>query len=151
MKPAIDFGLSVSRIGNKAQWSAMKELSKTLRLDYLQYKELIQMTQLHTTGLSKDAEQRLKRGEVLNQLIVQGKNLPISLETQIVYLLGLNLGLLDNLSGNQTKQFKEEILGFINKRFPEYVIEVRKTRELSPDLKQKLQDGLKEYLGNIAA
>jgi F-type H+-transporting ATPase subunit alpha len=151
MKPAIDFGLSVSRIGNKAQWPAMKELSKTLRLDYLQYKELIQMTQLHTTGLSKDAEQRLKRGEVLNQLIVQGKNLPISLETQIVYLLGLNLGLLDNLSGNQLKQFKEEILGFINKRYPEYVIEVRKTRELSPDLKQKLQDGLKEYLGNIAA
>ena len=151
MKPAIDFGLSVSRIGNKAQWSAMKELSKTLRLDYLQYKELIQMTQLHTTGLSKDAEQRLKRGEVLNQLIVQGKNLPISLEAQIVYLLGLNLGLLDNLSGNQLKQFKEEILGFINKRYPEYVIEVRKTRELSPDLKQKLQDGLKEYLGNIAA
>jgi len=65
--------------------------------------------------------------------------------------LGLNLGLLDNLSGNQLKQFKEEILGFINKRYPEYVIEVRKTRELSPDLKQKLQDGLKEYLGNIAA
>ncbi len=151
MKPAIDFGLSVSRIGNKAQWLAMKELSKTLRLDYLQYKELIQMTQLHTTGLSKDAEQRLKRGEVLNQLIVQDKNLPISLEAQIVYLLGLNLGLLDNLSGNQIKQFKAEILGFVNKRYPEYVIEVRKTRELSADLKQKLQDSLKEYLGNIAA
>lgn len=149
IKPAIDFGLSVSRIGNKAQWLAMKELSKTLRLDYLQYKELYQMTQLHTTGLSREAEQRLKRGEALNQLIVQDKNLPIPIEAQIVYLSALNLGFLDNLSGNQIKQFKQEILGFVNKRYPEYAIEVRKTMELSADLKQKLQDCLKEYLGNI--
>jgi F-type H+-transporting ATPase subunit alpha len=150
MKPAIDFGLSVSRIGNKAQWPAMKDLSKTLRLDYLQYKELFQMTQLHATGLSKDAEQRLKRGEAINQLIVQDKNLPIPIEAQIVYLLALSLGYLDNLSDHQIKQFKEEILGFVNKRYPEYAMEVRKTRELDADLKQKLEAGLKEYLGNIA-
>ncbi len=88
-KPAIDFGLSVSRIGNKAQWPSMKSLSKSLRLDYLQYKELLQMTQLRTTGLSKEAELRLKRGEAINQLIVQDKNKPVALEEQIIYLFAL--------------------------------------------------------------
>ncbi|MEI6631871.1 MAG: F0F1 ATP synthase subunit alpha, partial [bacterium] len=91
-KPAIDFGLSVSRIGNKAQWPGIKGLSKTLRLDYLQYKELLQMTQLRTTGLSKEAESRLKRGEAINQLIIQDKNKPVALEEQIVYLYALSLG-----------------------------------------------------------
>ncbi|MBU1124783.1 MAG: F0F1 ATP synthase subunit alpha, partial [Candidatus Omnitrophica bacterium] len=112
-KPPIDFGLSVSRIGNKAQWPAMKELSKSLRLDYLQYKELLQMTQLRTTGLSKDAEARLRRGEVINQLIIQDKNKPIPLEDQIIYLFALAKGILDNLSASQIRQFKEEIPGFM--------------------------------------
>src|SRR4030043_729908 len=91
-KPAIDFGLSVSRIGNKAQWKAMKELSKSLRLDYLQYKELLQMTQLRATGLSKEAEARLKRGGRISQLIAQDKNKPVSIEQQIIYLSALNKG-----------------------------------------------------------
>ena len=108
------------------------------------------MTQLHASGLSREAEGRLRRGEVINHLIVQDKNLPIPIEAQIIYLSALNQGYLDNLSGNQIKQFKDEIFSFVNKRYPEYAIEVRKTRELSADSKQKLEDSLKEYLGKIA-
>lgn len=145
-KPAIDFGLSVSRIGNKAQWLAMKGLSKSLRLDYLQYKELLQMTQLRTTGLSKEAEIRLKRGEAINQLIVQDKNKPVSLEEQVIYLYALSRGILDNLSVNQTRQFKQEIPSFVNKRYSEFSSQIRNTRELNDDLKAKLEESLKEYL-----
>lgn len=145
-KPAIDFGLSVSRIGNKAQWLAMKELSKSLRLDYLQYKELLQMTQLHTTGLSKEAEARLKRGEVINQLIIQDKNKPVSLEEQIIYLYALNKGIFDNLSTNQITQFKYQILAFVRKYYPEFCRKIRNTKELSDELKEDLEQCLKEYL-----
>jgi F-type H+-transporting ATPase subunit alpha len=144
-KPAIDFGLSVSRIGNKAQWPAMKELSKTLRLDYLQYRELLQMTQLRSTGLSKEAETKLKRGEAINQLIIQDKNDPISMEKQIVYLFALNKGMLDNLSTTQIRQFRGEILSFIEERNPGFAAQVRKTQELSPEYKEKLDNSLKEY------
>lgn len=144
-KPAIDFGLSVSRIGNKAQWPAMKELSKTLRLDYLQYKELLQMTQLRATGLSKVAEAKLKRGESINQLIIQDKNKPVSIEDQIIYLYALNNDILDNLSSGQIRQFKEAISSFIAKHYPEFYSRVRNTKELSDDLKQKLEECLKEY------
>lgn len=144
-KPAIDFGLSVSRIGNKAQWQAMKQLSKTLRIDYIQYKELLQMTQLRTTGLSKEAEARLKRGEAINQLIIQDKNKPISIEEQIIYLYALNAGILDALSPIQIKQFKGQIRSFIQKRHTGFFSELRKTKELSDELKRKLDECLREY------
>ncbi|MFH1640629.1 MAG: F0F1 ATP synthase subunit alpha, partial [Candidatus Omnitrophota bacterium] len=145
VKPAIDFGLSVSRIGNKAQWPIMKEFSKSLRLDYLQYKELLQMTQLRTTGLSKEAESKLRRGEAINQLIVQEKNKPVSMEEEILYLYALNRGLLDNLSIGQTKHFKQDILAYISKIYPQFSASIRKTKELSEDAKQKIEEGLKNY------
>lgn len=148
-KPAIDFGLSVSRIGSKAQWPAMKGLSKSLRLDYLQYKELLQMTQLRTAGLSKEAEARIKRGEAINQLIIQEKNKPVSLEEQIIYLYALNRGILDNLSSSQIKQFKQEIFSSVSKHYPDLASQIRNTQELSDDQKQKLEECLKEYLKEI--
>jgi len=124
----------------------MKGLSKSLRLDYLQYKELLQMTQLRTTGLSKEAETRLKRGEAINQLIVQDKNKPVSLEEQIIYLYALSRGVLDNLSVIQAKQFKQEIFAFVNHRCPEFAASIRQSRELSDELKAGLEESLKEYL-----
>jgi F-type H+-transporting ATPase subunit alpha len=148
-KPAIDFGLSVSRIGNKAQWPAMKELSKSLRIDYLQYKELLQMTQLRTTGLSKEAEARIKRGEAINQLIIQDKNKPVSIEEQIIYLYALNRGILDNLPPSQIGQFKSDILLFVSKRYPGFASEVRSTQQLSDELKEKLKHCLQEYLKDV--
>ncbi|MDD5466083.1 MAG: F0F1 ATP synthase subunit alpha [Candidatus Omnitrophica bacterium] len=144
-KPAIDFGLSVSRIGNKAQWPAMRELGKTLRLDYLQYKELLQMTQLRTSGLSKEAESKLARGGAMNQLIVQDKNKPTVIEEQIIYLYALNRGILDNLSDTQLKQFRQEVFPFINKCYPDFCKDVRAKQELTAEIKEKLDTCLKEY------
>ncbi len=148
-KPAIDFGLSVSRIGNKAQWPAMKNLSKTLRLDYLQYKELLQMTQLRTTGLSKDAERRLKRGEAINQLIIQDKNRPVAMEEQIIYLSALNKGFLDNLSASQIRQFKDNILTYICKQHPHFVSEIRKTQTLTEELQGIIDESLQDYFKGV--
>jgi F-type H+-transporting ATPase subunit alpha len=145
-KPAIDFGLSVSRIGNKAQWPAMKQLSKSLRLDYLQYRELLQMTQLRTTGLSKEAERRLRRGEAINQLIVQDKNSPVPLEEQIVHLYSLNRGVLDTLSSSQIRQLRREIPAWIRKRVPDFFEKIRSTCELDDALKAKLEECLQSYL-----
>lgn len=148
-KPAIDFGLSVSRIGSKAQWEVMKEQSKSLRLDYLQYKELLQMTQLRATGLSKDAEAKLKRGEAINQLIIQDKNRPIPIEEQVLYLYTLNRGMLDNLSSAQIIQFKEEILSFIERCNPTLIAGIRKTRQLNDTSRDKLGGYLQDYLKGI--
>ena len=146
IRPSVDFGLSVSRIGNKAQWPAMRELSRSFRLDYLQYQELVQMTRLRTTGLSKEAQERLQRGKVITQLIIQGKNKPVAMEEQIIYLYTLKLKLLDDLSLEGVKQFKQECFKFIQEQYPDIISELRSSKALSDTIKVKLEEGIKVYI-----
>ena len=145
VKPAIDFGLSVSRIGNKAQWSAMKALSGRLRLDYIQYQELLQMTQLRTTALSKEAEERLKRGQAITQLLIQDKNNPIPMEAEIVFLFALSIGILDNLSTADIKRFQAEFLDKLKEIYPDLLPEIRRTRVLTDSNKTELRQVLDDY------
>lgn len=150
IKPAIDFGLSVSRIGSKAQWPAMKELSGRLRLEYLQYQELLQMTQLRST-LSADAQARIKRGEAITALLVQHKHHPVSVELQVVQLYALRHGTLDDLSPAQIRQFKREFAPFLTQRHPELLAELRRTKVLSESMKQALDGCLTQYAQQAGA
>ena len=145
IKPAIDFGLSVSRIGNKAQWAGMREFSKNFRLDYLQYQELLQMTRLRTSGLSQEAQARLKRGEIITQLIIQDKNKPVSIEQQIIYLYALNANILDGLSQQEVERFKDEFSQFIQKEYPKFFPELRESQKISDEHKRQLAEALNKF------
>lgn len=142
IRPAIDFGLSVSRIGNKAQWPAMKALSEKLRLEYIQYQELLQMTQLRTSGISKEAEDRLKRGQSITQLLIQDKNKPLSMEAEIIYLFALSLGILDNLSAADIKKFKDEFVAKASEWYPDLLSELRNSKVLTDSAIEKLYEAL---------
>lgn len=144
-KPAVDFGLSVSRIGNKGQWPAMKEVSKSLRLDYLQYQELLQMTLLRSGGLSKESELKLKRGEALTQLLLQNKNKPVSMEEQIFFMIALNKGVLDGLSTAHLQRFKQEFFSFVQRTDPGVVEELQKTKLLADEQRDRILTCLKKY------
>ena len=148
IKPAIDFGLSVSRIGSKAQWPAMKELSGKLRLEYVQYQELLQMTQLRT-NLSGDAEARLKRGEAITGLLVQDKHQPIAVEDQVMQLYALRRGVLDELSSVQLKRFKREFIDVVRQWAPQLVSDLCQKKVLAPEAKTVLDDCLKRYLQQL--
>ena len=78
-------------------------------------------------------------------MINQDKNQPVSLEEQIIYLYALNKGILDNLSMTQIKQFRKDILKFVNQHYPQFCSKIRETRELSEELTQDLEDALKIY------
>ena len=145
IKPAIDFGLSVSRIGNKAQWPAMKALSGKLRLEYIQYQELLQMTQLRTTGLSKEAEERMKRGQAITQLLVQDKNKPLAMEAEIILLFALSIGVLDNLSTTALKKFKDEFMSKFIEWYPDLLLQLRKSQILDDSNIEKLYEALGRY------
>ena len=149
VRPAIDMGLSVSRIGSKAQWNAMKKLSRTLRLDYLKYRELLAVTQLRSTGLSKEAEQTLKRGEGITQLFIQGKNQPIPMEAQIIFLYALSFGLLDELSVSEIRKFKDEFFGKVKAWDPDLVRRLRETKELEDSSAVKIKNYLQRYYGYL--
>lgn len=147
--PAIDFGLSVSRIGNKAQWSAMRKVSKTLRLDYIQYKELLKVTQMQSSGISQDAQNKLKRGDAINALINQYRNKPVVMEDQIIFLNALDLGLLDNLSKEQILRFRQGISAYITKTHPSFLTDLRAAKEMSPEMTEKLKKSMKDYITPI--
>ncbi|MFA5099645.1 MAG: F0F1 ATP synthase subunit alpha [Candidatus Omnitrophota bacterium] len=145
VRPAIDFGLSVSRIGNKAQWPAMKALSGQMRLEYIQYQELLQMTQLRTTGLSKEAEDRMKHGQAITQLLIQDKNKPLSMEVEIMYLFALSMGVLDTLSPADIKKYKDNFAVLVEREFPEIYTEIRQTMVLNDLAIEKLYEAMNHY------
>jgi F-type H+/Na+-transporting ATPase subunit alpha len=145
VKPPIDFGLSVSRIGNKGQWPAMKDVSKMLRLEYLQYQELLQMTQLRSGGLSKDSEQKLKRGEALSHLLTQYKNRPISVPEQVFCLMALSNGYLDGLPGDEVRKYRTEIQDFVRAEDAELMQGLEQTKKLNDVTKEKFLRIIKHY------
>ena len=144
LKPAIDLGLSVSRIGSKVQCPAVKELSEMLRLEYVQYNELLKVTTFKAVT-SKDVMQRLKHGEVLTQLFMQDKNQPYLLEEQILLLYALRRGLLDALSKEKIEHFKKGILNFANEEFPKVIKDLSRKKELTPEIKKGLDMCLAEF------
>ena len=148
IKPAIDFGLSVSRIGSKAQWPAMKELSGRLRLEYVQYQELLQMTQMRT-NLSADSEAKLKRGEAITRLLVQDKHQPVPMEEQVVQLYALRKGLLDALTPEQLKRFKREGAGALAQQAPQLLKALRERKVLTAEIKQELDSALKHVMAQV--
>jgi len=148
-RPAIDFGLSVSRIGNKAQWPAMKALSGQLRLEYIQYQELLQMTQLRTTGLSKEAEDRMRRGQAITQLLIQDKNKPLAMEAEIMYLFALSMGLLDTLSSSDVRKFKDTFVALVRKEFPDLFKEIRTSMILNDTSIEMLYEALNHYFAAV--
>jgi F-type H+-transporting ATPase subunit alpha len=147
VRPAIDMGLSVSRIGNKAQWPVMKGLASKLRLEYLQYQELVQMTQLRAAGMSKEAEAKLKRGGAITQLFIQGKNRPVCMEELIVSLYALNKGILDSLTIDELKKFKKDFFEFLKSNYSQVIVKIREAKELSPEMKEAINSALKKYFG----
>jgi len=145
IKPAVDVGLSVSRIGSKAQWPAMREVSKRLRLDYVRYQEILKMSRLKSTSISKEAEEILKHGEIITKLITQDRHNPIPMEYQIIYLYALNTGVLDKLEIVEIDKFKSEFIKLVQETSPEILKKLRETKELSNDIKENLNRCLKQY------
>ena len=143
-RPSIDFGLSVSRIGNRAQCAAMKELTGTLRLEYLQYQELVRMTTMKA-DLSAEAESRLRRGALITQLFTQPKAKPSPLAEQIVFLYAVRRGVLDALP-QAWGRFKQESFPWLTEHSPQLIQEIQQRRALSPKLNEALDQALAAYL-----
>jgi F-type H+/Na+-transporting ATPase subunit alpha len=144
-RPAIDVGLSVSRIGNRAQWPAVKGPSRSLRLEFLQYKELVAMTQLRTTELSKEAEKKLRRGEAITELLIQDKNKPVAMEHQVVDMYALNREVLDDLSVAEIRKFKLDFYEKIKEWFPNMPKQLRETKIIVDESIANLEEALSYY------
>ncbi|HTL47651.1 MAG TPA: F0F1 ATP synthase subunit alpha [Verrucomicrobiae bacterium] len=142
-RPAIDFGLSVSRIGNRAQTEALREMSGKLRLEYLQFQELQRMTTMKA-DLSDSAEQRLRRGELMNQLFVQPNTKPSPLAEQLLFLYGLRSGILEQKPQDWLR-FRDNVFAWMRQHYPGILEEIGAKKKWDDALKQNVDEAFKRF------
>jgi len=143
-KPAVDLGLSVSRIGSKVQSEAIKEVSGRLKGEYARYKELQSLTRIRTK-LSPEVEIKLKRGEALSSLFVQDKGSPLSLEEEIITFYAFDKGIPEILQEQKREKFKKEIYKYLAKEKPQLIEKLASQRILTEEIKKGLDEAFQTF------
>lgn len=141
-RPAIDAGLSVSRVGGSAQIKAMKKVAGTLRIDLASYRELEAFTQFGS-DLDAATQAKLNRGRRTVEILKQKLHAPLSVEKQVVILYALTHGFLDSINVDDILTFEQELFDYLDGKHPELFETIRKTKDL-PDTKD-LDAAIQEY------
>jgi F-type H+-transporting ATPase subunit alpha len=144
IRPAINPGLSVSRVGGSAQIPAMKQIAGPLRIEFAQYRELSAFAQFGS-DLSRDTLERLKQGERIVEVLKQPQHRPMAIEDQVLILYALvNMHLLD-IDDGRVLEFQRGFLKFVEKERSHIKDEIRLTGGVSPELEQQIKDAIGEY------
>ena len=143
-KPAIDMGLSVSRIGNKVQWPAIKKLTGMLQLEFVRYKELERLTRIRA-GASAEVEGRLQRGRVLEEVLKQDEHRPVPAEDLTMILYALNHEYLDEVQPEDVREKLEMFLAQVRSESPDFIETLMSTKVLSEEGKQVLQAHVERF------
>src|SRR6059036_2494033 len=130
IRPAINVGISVSRVGGKAQTKAMKKVAGRLRLDLAQFRELAAFSQFGS-DLDKATQEQLTRGERMVELLKQGQYRPLPLERQVAIIYAGTQGFLDDLAVSDVRSFEEGLYAYLDKEFADVVHELGAKRELT--------------------
>jgi F-type H+-transporting ATPase subunit alpha len=144
VRPAINVGISVSRVGGNAQIKAMKKVAGRLRLDLAQYRELEAFAKFGS-DLDKATLAQLKRGSRLVELLKQGQYVPMPVEQQVVGIFAGTNGFLDQIPLEEVQRFDRELLELMQVRHPEVLNEIAEKKDLSSDLAGQLTAILKEF------
>ena len=144
VRPAINVGLSVSRVGGNAQTKAMKQVAGQLRLALAQYRELAAFAQL-STDLDKTTKDQLTRGERMVEILKQDILQPIPFEKQVVVTFAGNEGYLDDVPLNRLKAFEKGLIEFMDKNFHDVIHEIREKKAISDALKKTLAQGVQKF------
>jgi F-type H+/Na+-transporting ATPase subunit alpha len=150
VRPAINVGISVSRVGGNAQIKAMKQVAGTLRLELAQYREMAAFAQFGS-DLDQATQRQLNRGARLVELLKQGQYQPLSVEKQILIIYAGTNGFVDELPLAALKKYEQELHSFIDSKHPDIFADILKKRELDSDLRAKLNKALEEFKGIFKA
>ena len=144
VRPAINVGLSVSRVGGSAQIKAMKQVAGTLRLDLAQFRELEAFVQF-ASELDKATQQTINRGMRLVELLKQEPYNPLPVEKQIVAIFAGTNGYLDDLPVEAVRKFEKELYSFLDNERPDILQEIREKKALDDELRQKVKGALDTF------
>lgn len=144
-RPAVDVGISVSRVGGNAQIKAMKSIAGMLRLDLAQYRELEAFAKFGS-DLDQATQDQLTKGRAMMEIIRQNQYVPMPIEKQVAIIFVGTEGLVNEIPLEKVKDFEEGYLGYLDDNMRDLLDKIRDTGVLDDDLKQKLTKTAKEYL-----
>jgi len=144
IRPAINVGLSVSRVGGAAQIKTMKQVAGTLRLDLAQYREMAAFAQFGSE-LDTATQAQLARGVRMVELLKQDQYKPMPVADQVLSIFAVVNGFLDNVPVNKIKPFEQDMLASIKEKFPQIRDEVRTKKKIDEELKGRLQQIIQEF------
>ena len=149
VRPAINVGNSVSRVGGSAQIKAMRQVAGTLRLDLAQYRELAAFAQFGS-DLDKATQAQLNRGARLVEILKQPQYEPVPVERQVAIIFAGTNGYLDKIAVSELRTFETELYKFIETRHPQLFPAVAEKKQLDDQLKAALDAALKEFAADFA-
>jgi len=145
IRPAINIGVSVSRVGSSAQTKAMKTVSGSLKLDLAQYRSLQAFAQFGTSDLDAATRRQLERGQRATELLKQPQFAPLSLSEEVAVVFALNQGLLDDVPVTKIRDFQAELRKFLASNHPELMSRIASERQLNPEI----EDGLRKAVASF--
>jgi len=147
IRPAINVGISVSRVGGAAQVKAMRQVAGRLRLDLAQYRSLAAFAQFGTSDLDPATRKQIETGVRMTEILKQGQYQPLPVEEEVVDLWMAGNGFLDSVPVEEVREFESEYLDYMRTANPEILKEVRDTLALSDELIEKLRQATSAFKG----
>ncbi len=144
IRPAINVGISVSRVGAKAQIKAMKQVAGQLRLDLAQYRELVTFAQFGTE-LDKASQAQLDRGERLTEVLKQDQYVPLAVEKQVLVIYAGNRGFMDEFGIDRIKEYEEKLYEYFKQNHAGLIKKIAEKKEILPELDEAISAALKEF------
>lgn len=150
IRPAINVGLSVSRVGGSAQIKAIKKVSGTLRLDLAQYRELQAFAQF-ASDLDESSRKQLERGQRMVEVLKQPPYSPLPVENQVIIIFAGSKGYLDDVPVSAVTKFEAELYPYIEARYPEIFEQIRTKKALDKDIEETLTKALNDFKATFSA
>jgi F-type H+/Na+-transporting ATPase subunit alpha len=150
IRPAINAGISVSRVGGAAQIKAMKQVAGRLRLDMAQYRELAAFAQFGS-DLDKATQQQLSRGQRLVEILKQGQYQPLTVEKQVMIIFAATQGLLDDIPVAKVRDFEMKLHEHMAARFPQIGEQIAEKGSLTDEIREQLTAAIREFHGTYTA
>ncbi len=145
-RPAVNVGISVSRVGGDAQIKAMKQVSSKLKLELAQYRELASFSQFGS-DIDKETKARLDHGRVLMEVLKQGQYHPMDVQDQVISLYAASHGYMEDVPIAEIKKFEADLLEYMHNHYPEVGETIVKTGKLSEEEEELLIAGIKKFKG----
>ncbi len=146
VRPAVNVGISVSRVGGSAQIKAMRQVAGTLRLELAQYREKAAFAQFGS-DLDPATQKQLARGQRLTEILKQGQYVPMPVERQVLTIYAATNGFLDKIPLDRLKDFETQYGAFVEKKYPEIYKDIVTSGKIDDALKAKIEQSLKEFEG----